>query len=60
MALTRKCVPAGVDLDEDGLALQAVLHRVNADVVQLPGSEVAQSNRCGRVGQGQLRALALH
>lgn len=58
--LTWNWVSSGVDLYKDGLTLQAVLHSINADVVQLPRSEVTQSNRCGRVREGQLRALTFH
>lgn len=46
-----------MDLYKDGLALQRVLHGVDADVVQLPRKEVAQSHRRRRVGEVQLRAF---
>lgn len=56
--LTWQRVSRGADLHKDGLALQAVLHRVDTDVIQLPGHEVAQGHRRRRVWKGQLVALA--
>lgn len=57
-SLTWQWSSSCVDLHKDGLALQAVLHGVDADVVQLPGQEVAQSHGRGRVGERQLGAFA--
>lgn len=58
--LTWQGISSSVDLYEDRLALQAVLHGIDADVVANARSKVTQGHRRCRVRQRQLRAFTFH
>lgn len=59
-SLTRLWFSSCADLQDHRLALQVVLHSVDADVVLWPRPEVSQGDWGHRVRQNELSAAALH